>query len=48
MDTSVEAQIGYPIAEYAARLALGYRFTKDSGPGGSKGNAIYLGAQLLK
>lgn len=45
MDTSIEAQIGYPIAQYAARLALGYQHTDNSGV---PGNAIYLGAQILK
>jgi hypothetical protein len=49
-DMSLEVQIGYPIAEYNARLALGYQFQKFGGaPSGSdKGNAIYLGAQILK
>ena len=46
-DMSFEAQIGYPIAEYGARLALGYKFQKV-GATGDKGNAIYLGAQILK
>lgn len=46
-DTSIELQLGYPIAEYGARLALGYQYTKFGGPD-TKGNAIYLGAQILK
>jgi hypothetical protein len=46
-DMSLEAQIGYPIAEYGARLALGYQYTKFGGVD-IKGNAIYLGAQILK
>jgi hypothetical protein len=45
MDNSVEAQLGYPIAQYGARLALGYQHTDNSGV---PGNAIYLGAQILK
>ncbi len=51
METSVEGQIGYVIADYAARLALGYRYTKTTdGMSGarSSGNTIYLGAQFLK
>jgi hypothetical protein len=43
--TSFEIQIGYPIAEYGARLALGYQNTNNAGV---KGNAIFLGAQILK
>jgi hypothetical protein len=46
-DTSLEVQIGYPIAEYGARLALGYQYTKF-GATDVKGNAIFLGAQILK
>jgi hypothetical protein len=42
---SLEAQIGYVIADYGARLALGYQYTKT---GSVKGNALYLGAQVLK
>jgi hypothetical protein len=45
MDNSLEVQIGYPIAAYDARLALGYQYTNNSGV---KGNGIYLGAQILK
>jgi len=45
MDTSIEAQIGYPIAQYGARLAFGYQHTDNSGV---PGNALYLGAQILK
>jgi hypothetical protein len=44
-DTSLEIQVGYVIAEYAARVSLGYQRTKVSG---TDGNAIYLGAQVLK
>ena len=47
-DMSLEVQLGYPIAEYSARLALGYQYTKFGGPVDVKGNAIYLGAQILK
>ena len=46
-DTSLEIQLGYPIAEYGARLALGYQYTKF-GAVDVKGNAIFLGAQILK
>ena len=45
MDNSVELQLGYAIAQYGARLALGYQHTDNSGV---KGNALYLGAQILK
>jgi hypothetical protein len=45
MDNSIEAQLGYAIAQYGARLALGYQHTDNSG---APGNAIYLGAQVLK
>ena len=50
METSVEGQIGYVIADYSARLALGYRYTKTTDPMGnrSSGNMLYLGAQFLK
>jgi hypothetical protein len=44
-DTSVEAQVGYVIAEYDARLALGYQYTRVNE---IKGNGIYLGMQVLK
>ena len=44
-DSSLEAQIGYVIADYGARVSLGYQYTSNSGV---KGNAIYLGAQVLK
>ena len=44
-DSSIEAQVGYVIAAYDARLALGYQYTKVAGV---KGNGIYLGAQVLK
>jgi hypothetical protein len=48
-DTSVEIQVGYVIAEYAARLALGYQFTSTTAePDDVKAHAIYLGAQILK
>jgi len=43
-----EAQLGYVIASYAARLALGYRYTENTEGNGTKGNAIYLGAQFMK
>lgn len=43
--TIVEAQLGYIIAQDAARLALGYQHQKA---GGVKSNALYLGLQLLK
>ena len=42
---SVEAQLGYVIAEYSARLALGYQYSKL---GDLKANQIFLGAQILK
>ena len=42
---SFEGQLGYVIADYAARLALGYKYTKQ---GPAKGNAIFLGAQFQK
>jgi hypothetical protein len=38
-------QLGYVIAAYSARLALGYHYTKT---GDVKGNALYLGAQFMK
>lgn len=44
-DTSVEAQIGYVIAEYNARVSLGYQYTKVND---LSGNGIYLGMQVLK
>ncbi len=48
-DLSLELQLGYPIAEYGARLALGYQYTKAEVVGVDvKGNAIFLGAQILK
>jgi hypothetical protein len=40
-----EVQLGYVIADYSARLALGYQYTKL---GDDKANQIFLGAQLLK
>ena len=43
--TIVEAQLGYVIADDAARLALGYQWQKA---GGVKSNALYLGLQLMK
>jgi hypothetical protein len=43
--TIVEAQLGYIIADDAARLALGYQWQKA---GEVKTNALYLGLQLLK
>lgn len=43
--TSIEAQIGYVIADYSARLALGFQHTDLQG---TAGNALYLGAQFLK
>jgi len=43
--TIVEAQLGYIIAQDAARLALGYQYQKAAGV---KSNALYLGLQLLK
>ncbi|HEX7477042.1 MAG TPA: hypothetical protein VF331_04505 [Polyangiales bacterium] len=53
--SSVEVQAGYVIADYAARLALGYQHTwlasKGGGPLGAdaiEGNNVYLGVQLLK
>lgn len=45
LDNSIEAQLGYAIAQYGARVALGYQHTDNSGV---PGNAIYLGAQVLK
>ena len=51
-ETSIEAQLGYVIAAYSARLALGYQYTKalvDPMTGArSASNYIYLGAQFLK
>jgi hypothetical protein len=44
-DTSVEAQVGYVIAEYNARLALGFQHTKVNDV---SGNGLYLGMQILK
>jgi hypothetical protein len=43
--TAFEGQIGYVIADYSARLALGYQHTKLQS---QSGNAIYLGAQFMK
>ena len=43
--TSIDVQLGYVIADYAARLALGYQYSKL---GDAKANQIYLGAQFLK
>jgi hypothetical protein len=43
--TIFEAQLGYIVAQDAARLALGYQWQKA---GGVKSNALYLGLQLLK
>jgi hypothetical protein len=43
--TSLDVQLGYVIADYAARLALGYEYTKV---GPVKANQIYLGAQFQK
>ena len=42
---SFEAQLGYVIADYAARLALGYQYSKL---GDAKANQIFLGAQIMK
>jgi hypothetical protein len=44
-DSSLEVQLGYVIADYGARVSLGYQYTKNSGV---PGNALYLGAQVLK
>jgi hypothetical protein len=45
----IDAQVGYVMNEYAARLALGYQYSKiDAGPESVKGNAIFLGLQLQK
>jgi hypothetical protein len=44
-DSSVEAQIGYVIADYNARVSLGYQYTKVND---KSGNGIYLGMQVLK
>jgi hypothetical protein len=45
----LDAQVGYVMNEYAARLALGYQYTKYSaGPDITKGNSIFLGLQLQK
>jgi hypothetical protein len=41
----IDAQVGYVISQYAARLALGY--TRSDVAGG-KGNAVFLGFQLQK
>jgi hypothetical protein len=43
--TSFEGQLGYVVADYSARFALGYRYTKT---GDADTNALYLGAQMLK
>jgi hypothetical protein len=42
-----EAQLGYVIASYSARLALGYQYTENTN-GFEKANALYLGAQFMK
>lgn len=41
----IDAQVGYVITEYAARLALGYQ---NSSAAGTKSNAVFLGLQLMK
>jgi hypothetical protein len=46
--TAVDLQVGYVIADYAARLALGYEFAKVGSGLNNKNNMIYLGAQLFK
>jgi hypothetical protein len=45
MLSTIDAQVGYIISEYAARLALGYQYSKA---GDVKSNAIFLGLQLQK
>jgi hypothetical protein len=42
---AVDVQLGYVIADYSARLALGYEYSKL---GDQKANKIFLGAQILK
>jgi len=43
--TAIDVQLGYVIADYSARIALGYEYTKFVD---TKSNKIYLGAQFLK
>jgi hypothetical protein len=43
--TSLEAQVGYVVDEFGAKLALGFQTIDVGGPNG-KGNAIYLGVQI--
>ena len=43
--TIVDAQLGYAIDTYAARVALGYQYMSA---GGTKSNALILGLQLQK
>lgn len=43
--TIIEAQLGYAIDVYAARLALGYQYMNAAN---TKSNALYLGLQLQK
>ena len=46
---TVDAQLGYVMNEYAARLALGYQYTKYSvGLANTTGKSIFLGLQLQK
>jgi hypothetical protein len=45
MNTVIDAQVGYVIKDYAARLALGYQGQKI---GGVKTNGIFLGLQVQK
>jgi hypothetical protein len=42
---SIEVQLGYVIAEYAARVSLGFQHVKTDT---LQSNQIYLGAQFLK
>jgi len=42
---AVDVQLGYVIADYSARLALGFEYAKL---GDQKSNKIFLGAQILK
>jgi hypothetical protein len=43
--TLVDAQIGYVISEYAARIAVGYQYSNVLD---QKGNNIFMGIQLMK
>ena len=46
--TMIDAQLGYVIDAYSARLALGYAATFSDGPGADTFNQVFLGAQIQK